>query len=289
MKNTGVEVALNWRDRIGEVDYYVGGNFSYNKNEVGKIPTEDGIIHGGTGILYDNSEEFFRAENGHEIGYYWGYKTDGIFQNQQEINDWIAAGNGIYQSDVKPGDVKYVDINHDGVIDTYDKVDLGSGVPKWNFGFNFGANYKNFDLGVVLTGMAGHKIVQSYRNVAGKQNNYDSKILGRWTGEGTSNKMPRVTESTDNWAFSDLFIQKGDFLRISNVTIGYDFAPLIHQKWLTKARLYFQGQNLYTFTKYDGLDPEIGSSPSGYGWVRGVDQGFYPRPRTYMVGVNLTF
>lgn len=289
VKNKGVEVSLTWNDRIGNVSYNVVGNFAYNHNRVGSIPTEDGIIHGATGVLYDNAEEFYRAENGHSIGYFWGYKTAGIFQNQQEIDDWIAAGNGVYQSNVQPGDVKYVDQNHDGVIDENDKVDLGSGVPKWTFGFNLGATWKHFDLGVVLSGMAGHKIVQSYRNIADKQANYTTRILNRWTGEGTSTTLPRVTEGTDNWAFSDLYVQDGDFLRITNVTLGYDFAHLINKKWCQQCRLYFQIQNLYTFTHYDGLDPEVGTGTSSDSWVSGVDQGFYPRPRTFLFGVNLTF
>jgi hypothetical protein len=130
VKNTGVELALTWNDQIGrDFTYNIGVNGSYNKNKVGEIPNEDGIIHGSSNQLYDNSPEFYRAENGKAIGYFWGYKTDGLFQNQQEINDWIAAGNGILQSDVQPGDVRYVDVNHDGVIDDNDKVDLGNGMP----------------------------------------------------------------------------------------------------------------------------------------------------------------
>ena len=131
VKNKGIEVGLSWNDNIGrDFTYSVGANFAYNHNEVGNIPTLDGIIHGKDNQIYSNAEEFYRAENGHAIGYFWGYKTAGLFQNQKEINDWIAAGNGIYQADVKPGDVKYVDVNHDGVINASDKVDLGNGLPK---------------------------------------------------------------------------------------------------------------------------------------------------------------
>ena len=289
VKNKGIELNLTWRDHIGNVEYWVGGNMAYNHNRVGSIPTDDGIIHGGKGILYDNSEEFFRAENGHEIGYFWGYQTAGIFQNQADIDAWRAAGNGIFQSDVQPGDVKYVDRDHNGIIDEHDKTDLGSGLADWTFGFNLGATWKNFDISVVLNGMAGNQIVQSYRNIANAQANYDHKILGRWTGEGTSNSMPRLTQSTDNWLFSDRFVHDADFLRIANITIGYDFAHLLKMPFISKARLYVQGQNIHTFTKYDGLDPEIGGTINNYSWVSGVDQGFYPRPRTWVIGVNLTF
>lgn len=288
VKNKGIELNLTWNDVIGrDFSYSVGVNGSYNHNKVGSIPTEDGMIHGDTNELYDNSLEFYRAANGKPIGYFWGFKTAGIFQNRQEINDWIAAGNGILQADPQPGDVKFVDINNDGIIDDDDKVNLGNGMPKFNFGFNINLYWRNFDLGIVATGSAGFKIVQSYRNQTNKQSNYTTAILDRWTGEGTSNKMPRVTEQNINWQFSDLYIQDGDFLRISNLTVGYNFAPLINQKWCSQCRLYFQAQNLLTFTKYDGMDPEIGYGTKS--WVSGVDLGYYPRPRTFLFGVNLAF
>lgn len=288
VKNTGIELALTWNDQIGsDFQYNVGVNGAYNKNKVGNIPTEDGIIHGDVNMLYDNTPEFYRASNGHPIGYFWGFETAGIFQNQQQIDDWLAAGNGVLQSDPQPGDVIYVDQDHNGVIDDNDKVDLGNGTPDFTYGFNLGFSYKNFDFALNAYGAAGNQIVQSYRNHANSHSNYTSAILGRWTGEGTSNRIPRVTETNINWQFSDLYIQDGDYLRISNITIGYDFAKLINLKAISQARLYFQVQNAFTFTKYDGMDPEIGYGTSD--WVSGIDLGYYPRPRTFLVGVNLKF
>ena len=288
VKNTGIELALTWNDQIrSDFQYNVGINGAYNKNKVGNIPTEDGIIHGDTNMLYDNTPEFYRASNGHPIGYFWGYETAGIFQNKQQIEDWKAAGNGILQADVQPGDVIYVDQDHNGVIDDNDKVDLGNGTPDFTYGFNLGFSYKNFDFAMNAYGAVGNQIVQSYRNHANKYSNYTSSILGRWTGEGTSNRLPRVTENNINWQFSDLYIQDGDYLRISNITVGYDFAKLINLKAISQARLYFQVQNAFTFTKYDGMDPEIGYGTSD--WVSGIDLGYYPRPRTYLIGVNLKF
>lgn len=296
VKNKGIEVGLSWNDQIGkDFVYSVGANFAYNHNEVGNIPTLDGIIHGATNQIYQNAEEFYRAENGHAIGYFWGYKTAGLFQNQKEINDWIAAGNGIYQADVKPGDVKYVDVNHDGVINASDKVDLGNGLPKYTFGFNFSLAWKGFDLSANFTGAAGFQIAQSYRDPSSSQANYSRRILKRWTGEGTSNEIPRVTYGdVGNWLFSDLYLQDGDYIRLQNLTMGYDFKKLISWKGLSKMRLYFQVQNLFTLTKYDGMDPEIGSfngtdGNSSDSWVSGVDMGYYPHPRTFIVGLNLAF
>ena len=296
VKNKGIEVGLSWNDNIGrDFTYSVGANFAYNHNEVGNIPTLDGIIHGKDNQIFQNAEEFYRAENGHAIGYFWGYKTAGIFQNQKEINDWIAAGNGIYQADVKPGDVKYVDVNHDGVINASDKVDLGNGLPKYTFGFNVNLAWKGFDLSANFTGAAGFQIAQSYRDPSSSQANYSRRILKRWTGEGTSNEIPRVTYGdVGNWLFSDLYLQDGDYIRLQNLTMGYDFKKLISWKGLSKMRLYFQVQNLFTLTKYDGMDPEIGSfngtnGNSSDSWVSGVDMGYYPHPRTFIVGLNLAF
>ena len=296
VKNKGIELGLSWNDQIGkDFIYSVGANFAYNHNEVGSIPTKDGIIHGQENQIYSNAEEFYRAENGHAIGYFLGYKTAGIFQNQQEINEWIAAGNGVMQNNVQPGDVKYIDINHDGVINAKDKVDLGNGLPKYTFGFNFTLGYKGFDLSANFTGAAGFQIAQSYRDPNSSQGNYSRRILNRWTGEGTSNEIPRVTYGdVGNWLFSDLYLQDGDYIRLQNLTLGYDFKKLISWKGLSKLRLYFQVQNLFTLTKYDGMDPEIGSyngtdGNSSDSWVSGVDMGYYPHPRTFIVGLNLAF
>ena len=290
VKNTGFELGLGWNDKIGkDFNYYINVNGAFNQNKVGNIPTEDGIIHGtsGNGQLYDNSTEFYRASNGEPIGYFWGYKTAGIFQNKEDISQWIAAGNGVLQSDVQPGDVKYYDVNHDGVINDKDKVNLGNGMPDFTYGFTIGFDWKGLDFGVTANGMAGNDIVQSYRNVGNKTANYTTEVLSRWTGEGTSNYYPRVTESNINWQFSDLFIHDGDFLRISNITLGYDFVKLLKTNILSQARLYLQVQNAFTFTKYNGMDPEVGYGVNS--WASGVDLGYYPRPRTFLIGVNLKF
>ena len=288
VKNTGVELALSWNDVIGQdFRYYVNVNGAYNKNKVGNIPNEDGIIHGQSNMLYDNSTEFYRASNGEPIGYFWGFKTAGLFQNQQDIDQWVAAGNGVLQATPQPGDVKYYDINHDGMINDADKVNLGNGMPDFNYGFSLGFDWRGLDFSVTANGQVGNDIVQSYRNVGSTTANYTTQILDRWTGEGTSNKVPRVTNTNVNYQFSDLFIQDGDFLRISNITLGYDFSKLLRTKYISQCRVYAQVQNALTFTKYDGMDPEIGYGMDG--WVSGIDLGYYPRPRTILFGVNLKF
>ena len=288
--NKGVEVGLTWNDQIGEdFMYNVGANLSYNKNEVGSIPTEGGILHGSTNIMFNNQTEFYRCSNGEPMGYFWGYKTAGIFQNQQEIDEWIAAGNGVLNS-VAPGEAKFVDVDHNGVIDDADKVNLGNGIPKFNFGFNLGFTYKNFDFSTTWTGAAGFKVANGgYRNWGNSsQANYTTYFLNRWTGEGTSNTVPRLTNNDSSWTnFSDLYLQDGDYLRISNITLGYDFAKLISCKYISQARLYVQAQNLFTFTNYNGMDPEVGFGQDT--WMSGIDTGSYPHARTFLVGVNLKF
>ena len=294
--NKGVEVGLTWDDHIAkDFNYHISANMSYNKNEVGEIPTEGGIIHGyysgstNANIMFNNQPEFFRCENGHAMGYFWGYKTAGIFQNQKEIDEWKASGNGVL-ANTEPGDLKIVDIDHDGTIDDNDKTDLGNGIPKYNFGFSLGFNYKQLDFSATFSGAAEFKIANGgYRNWGNSsKSNYTATFLGRWHGEGTSDKLPRLTNDDRNWTnFSDIYLQDGNYLRIANITVGYDFSKLISLKAISQARLYFQVQNLYTFTSYDGMDPEVGFGEMS--WMSGVDTGSYPHARTFIVGVNLKF
>ena len=287
VRNKGVEIALSWNDQIGDFRYFVSANYSYNDNEVTQVPTSDGIVHGLTNMLYDNSLEFYhRAETGYPIGYFWGWETDGIFQNEQEVLNHTSNGK-VIQPGAKPGDIRYIDQNGDGTMDDQDKVMVGDPNPNAVFGFNVGFEYRNFDFTVAANGVYGNQIVQSYRNHVNGFANYTTEILERWHGEGTSNTIPRVTETNVNYLFSDIFIKDGDFLRISDITLGYDFADLINQDFISQLRLYGSVQNAFTFTKYNGMDPEV-----GYGvedGSSGIDLGYYPRPRTILVGVNVKF
>lgn len=286
--NRGVELGLTYRSNFGQFNYSIGVNGAYNKNEVGEIPTADGTIHGLANQLYDNSSEFYRAQTGFPIGYFWGLKTAGIFQNEGEVQNYRSASGQVIQPTAQPGDVKYVDQNGDGVINNSDRGMIGNPNPDYTFGITLSGDYKGFDFSVVASGVAGNDIVQSYRNQSNQYGNYTTRILDRWHGEGSSNTLPRVTEDNRNWSnFSDLYIQKGDFLRISNVTIGYDLGKVFKKSYLKQVRLYAAALNLYTFTKYDGMDPEIGYGSEGY--ASGVDVGYYPRPRTFMFGANFKF
>ncbi|HML86437.1 MAG TPA: SusC/RagA family TonB-linked outer membrane protein, partial [Bacteroidales bacterium] len=164
--------------------------------------------------------------------------------------------------------------------------------PDFIFGFSFSASYKGFDFDFLATGTLGNEIVQSYRNQVDKFANYSTDILDRWHGEGTSTTVPRVTNSNINYKFSDIFVQDGSYLRISNITLGYELTNLIKIKALSSLKVYASVQNLYTFTNYTGMDPDV-----GYGFVNGatdsfssgVDLGYYPTPRTILFGVSVKF
>jgi len=193
----------------------------------------------------------------------------------------------------QPGDLKIVDRNNDGILNDLDKMELGDPNPDFIYGLSLSCNYKAFDFLVVTNGVAGNQIVQTYRDHTNKYANYSEEILGRWTGEGTSNTIPRVTNANINYSkFTSLFVKNGDYYRISNLTLGFDLAKVIAIKNVSQLRFYASAQNLYTFTKYTGMDPEV-----GYGFDNGetdkfssgIDIGYYPRPRTFLLGVSVKF
>ncbi len=293
IQNKGIELGLNWNDHIDGFKYSVSGNFSFNKNEVTDIQNSQKLIAATNVKLWGNGPYIARAQVGQPVGYFWGYKTAGIFQNNAEVANYKNPAGVVIMPNAVPGDVKFVDTNHDGVIDDNDKVKIGDPNPHFIFSLNLNCEYKGFDLLVSTYGVAGNQIARDWHDAGSPQNNYTTEVLGRWHGEGTSNRLPRVTDgsSINQQYTSDLFIENGDYLRISNVTLGYDFKKLFKSVPLEQMRLYFAVQNLYTFTKYSGMDPEIGTSTddSNYGWTKGVDLGFYPSPRTCLVGISLKF
>ena len=286
IENRGFEVALNWNDKVGEFNYGATVNFAHNKNEVTRIANAEGIIHGDANVLSQGTTEMYRAQVGYPIGYFYGYKTAGVFQNWSQVDGTAAKYSG-----AQPGDLIFVDSNNDGKITEDDRTQIGNPHPDFTMGLNLNFSYKGFDLNITGAGAFGQQIAKSYRSFADSPlQNYTTDIFGRWTGEGTSNKLPRLTSgSHTNWQnISDIYIEDGDYLKIQNLTIGYDFKKLFPTMPLGQARLYLTAQNLFTFTGYSGMDPEIGY---GYdkSWVSGIDLGYYPSPRTYMVGVNLKF
>ncbi len=293
--NRGVELSASWNDKFDDFKYGVSGNIAYNQNIVGNIPTKDGIIHGTGNEAYNNADPVYRkAQEGYPIGYFWGWKTDGILQNTAEVNEYVASlggspANSLQGRNIAPGDVRFVDLDGNGVINEKDKTMIGSPSPDFTFGLSFNCSWKAFDFSLTSYGQAGNEIFQSLRTFGGYEKaNYTTAILGRWHGEGTSDKLPRLTQTnTVNYRISDIFIHKGDFLRISNIQIGYDFAKDIKWKQLSQLRWYVAVQNAFTFTSYDGMDPEIGYGTDAS--TSGVDLGYYPRPRILLTGINIKF
>ncbi|HEY3390671.1 MAG TPA: SusC/RagA family TonB-linked outer membrane protein, partial [Prolixibacteraceae bacterium] len=293
IQNNGVELALGWNDKVGGFKYGISGNVSYNQNKVTDIQNSQKLIAATNVKLWGNGPYIARAQVGYPVGYFWGYQTAGVFQNQAEVNNYKNAGGVVIMPNALPGDVKFVDTDHNGVIEDADKVMIGDPNPDYVFSLNLNCEYKGFDFLVSTYGVAGNQIARNFHDAGSPQNNYTTEVLGRWHGEGTSNRLPRVTDgsSINQQYTSDLQIENGDYLRINNVTLGYDFKKILKTVPMQQIRLYMSVQNLYTFTKYSGMDPEIGTSTddSSTGWTKGVDLGFYPSPRTVLVGVSLKF
>lgn len=289
VRNRGWEISLSWRDNLRDFSYGVNVNFARNKNEVLRIANDEGVIHGPSNVLAQGIAELYRAEEGFPLGYFWGYKTGGVFQNQQQIDNYVNSKGEKIMPNAVPGDLIFVNQNDDNVIDDGDKLMIGDPNPDFIFSFSFNLGYKGFDLNMTSNGVLGNQIAKSYRRFADRPHeNYTKDILGRWHGEGTSNTIPRVNMAThiNDTYVSDRYIENGDYWRISNLTIGYDFKYLWKKMPLSQARLYVTGQNILTVTGYSGFDPEVGN---GNNWAGGIDIGSYPAPVSFLIGVSLKY
>ncbi|TVR77938.1 MAG: TonB-dependent receptor [Saprospirales bacterium] len=283
VRNQGFEFEFLYQESLREdLNFNLGFNFATIKNKVTAIEGRDVLEGGqfGVGQLAPS-----RMEVGQPIGYFYGYKTAGIFQNMDEVNahaSQIALG-----APAQPGDIRYLDINGDGVIDENDRVNLGDPIPDLTFGFNLGVNYKNWDFAGFLFGSVGNDIVRNFERDQPNVNQMSYR-LNRWTGEGTSNDVPRATVSpTTNNVFSDFFVEDGSFVRIQSLSLGYNFQrSLLDRIGFNQLRVYAKVDNVYTFTKYSGFDP---TASTGVPIGGGIDFGFYPIPRVYMLGVNAQF
>ena len=283
VKNYGYEFALGYKDKVNDkLSFDINYNVTFLKNKVTEVNNGTGFVSGGN---FGESTLISRMDVGNPIGYFYGYKTDGIFQNQAEIDahpSQIALG-----ANAAPGDIRFVDVNGDGVIDTKDRTNVGDPIPAATMGLNLQLNYKGFDFSAFTFASIGNDMVRNYeRNVAlGNRLNY---TLERWTGEGTSNSVPRATTgATANGNFSDYFVEDASFIRIQNIQLGYTLDNKIFgNSGITRTRIYAAVNNLYTFTKYRGYDP---AASSGAPLGSGIDYGFYPLPRTFMLGANINF
>ena len=293
VKNTGFELALSWRDQIGEdFSYHANVNVATNKNEVTRIANDQGLINGQTKALFENSSYVSRVEEGHPIGYFYGMSYSGIWQNQAQIDNAISSGKAVLDG-AAPGDPIWDDFNGDGVIDyDTDRHEIGNPHPDVTLGVSLGCEWKGFDFGITGSGAFGMQVMQCYRTalLANQYNSYTVDAFDRWHGEGTSNEYPRLTvgQIADQWV-STRYMQDADYFKIQNITLGYNFNNIWKSSPFSQLRLYVQAQNLYTFTKYTGVDPEVGSSGGKDSWARGIDVGLYPSARTFVVGASIKF
>lgn len=283
--NSGVELSLNYRNDFGKVFVNLGANATYIKNEVLTVDGAQGVITGAGISTYGNVT---RMEANFPIGYFYGFKTDGIFQNETEIFSHINANGDPLQPRAVPGDVRFVDYNKDGVINDDDRTIIGSPHPDLIYGFNGSVEYEGWRATFLFYGNYGNEIFNGTRRHDLTETNFPQYWDDRWTGEGTSDEMPRftLTDANQNYSrISDVYLESGSFLRLRNLTVGYTLKPA---KLIKSAYIYVAGENLLTVTNYRGLEPEIGARN---GWVldMGIDRGVYPQARTFRVGVDVKF
>lgn len=279
MLNRGFEFNINWREQIGDFNYGLGILGSTLHNEVLKVGGSSGI----DSLLYGGFVQGATTESrkGLPIGAFWGYKIDGVFQNQAELDAYPHdAQAGI-------GDLRRVDVNKDGMINGLDRTYIGSPIPTFIFGINFELGYKNFDLSVNIQGQTGNKILNAKEIVRPDAYNYEAHVNDSWNGEGSSTTEPRPSFGGYNYVPSEFFLQDGSFIRLRNVVLGYSLPQdLLKRINIQELRIYVKGDNLYTLTKFTGYTPEIGS---GSPIDNGIDSGIYPVSSIYSFGLNLTF
>ena len=285
VRNRGLEMELGYSSKpIRPGQFSANFNLTFLRNKVLRVPDGVDFIPGaGFGVGGNVATRF---EAGFPIGYFHGFVTDGIFQSQAEIDN-----SSVVQAGARPGDLRFVDINGDGVInfsDNSDKTQIGSPIPDLTLGLNLNYRYKSWDVSTNLYAALGQEIIRNYERQQPYANMLDYTI-GRWTGNGSSTTIPRLTTSlTRNTVFSDFFVEKGDFLRVRNLQVGYSLPKAtVERLGASKLRAYVSANNLFTLTGYQGFDPDIGN----FGGVlaAGVDYGFYPQARTLMFGLTLQF
>ena len=279
MENSGIEFELSYKFNVSDAHFSVKANASYLKNKLKNLGNDTGFLNYGISQFSDGGT---RAENGQPFPYFYGYKTAGVLQNMAQAAEYNAK----YGTTSNPGDLIFVDMNGDSKITSDDRTKIGKPTPDWTFGLNFDADWKGFDLNVFFQGVSGADIFDATWRQDIASGNYPTWVLNRWTGEGTSNKLPLLKlGDSKNWVCSDIYIQDGSYLRLKNISLGYTLPQNLTKKiCIERFRVYVRAENLFTWTKYWGFDPEIGSSSTSMG----VDYGVYPQARIWTVGFNLS-
>jgi TonB-linked SusC/RagA family outer membrane protein len=299
IRNTGYEILLSWSDNVSrDFSYSVSATFSHNKNVVTRLANSEGILHGAENAIAQNTAELYRVEVGYPIGYFWGYEMDGIIQNEQQKQAYLDkyfggdASKSLQGSSIQPGDVMFVDRNGDGKIDVNDKTMIGDPNPDFNLGLSISLEWKGIDFSLNGYGALGQQVAKSYRQFSDHpDDNYCTDVYTKyWNGEGSTNHYPRFTHGkhVNMSELSRVWLEDADFFKISNITLGYDLKRAIKALPLAKCRLYVTATNMFTFTGYTGMDPEVGYG-NGTSWASGIDNGYYPSARSWQIGLNVTF
>lgn len=301
IENKGYEIHLSWNDRVGkDFSYGITANLSHNKNKVTRLANSEGIIHGGSNAIAQNTAELYRLEVGYPIGYFWGYKMEGIIQNQDDLQDYLNRNcggdpnNSLQGEAIQPGDVKFVDVNGNGKVDKgdADKTMIGDPNPDYTVGLNINIAYKGFDFSLNGYGSFGQQVAKSYRQFSDHpDDNYCTDVYTKyWTGEGSTNRYPRFTDGkhVNMSEISRVWIEDADFFKISRISFGYDIKRVAKFLPVNKCRIYVSASNMFTFTDYSGMDPEVGFG-NGTSWASGIDCGYYPSARSWQVGLNINF
>ncbi|MEH0153515.1 TonB-dependent receptor [Limibacter armeniacum] len=289
ISNSGIELELGFRGSVGELKYDLSGNLTTIKNEVVSLGSSEGMLPGDD-IAYAGAQTFSAVAA--PVSQFYMYKTNGIFQSEEQVNGYTGPEGGLIQPDAKPGDVIYVDVNGDGIIDSNDITDVGSPLPTFEYGFNVGLNYKGFDLSMFFQGVSGNKIlnVNAYEMEAPNSGfNVSSDLLNAWTPTNTGTDIPRnvQVDNNNNYMMSDRFLENGAYFRMKNIQIGYELPKATLSKInFSKMRIYLNADNLFTITDYKGYDPEIVPSNA---LTQGIDYGRYPMYQTFTAGVQVTF
>ncbi|SHK63079.1 SusC/RagA family TonB-linked outer membrane protein [Epilithonimonas mollis] len=285
MENKGMEFELGYKKNWQDFGFSFNGNFSTNKNKVLRL--EDDVEWREFAGLHSMGP-VSRLQVGKPVGTFYGYTYSGVFQNQEQINSYTNGNGDLIIPNAKPGDFIWQDNNGDGKITQDDMVDIGSSLPKFTYGFTLNMNYKDFDLIVFAQGQGGNMLLQGLRRLDMLDANYQTAILNRWTGEGSTNDNPRLTRNDPNGNYTKMskyYLQKGDYMRIKLVSLGYTIPKDVTTKFgANKVRIFVTGENLFTFTKYTGYDPEIAG-----GNEYGIDRAYYPQARTFLFGANIQF
>jgi TonB-linked SusC/RagA family outer membrane protein len=299
MKNWGYEFQAAYSKATGDLRFTLSANVGITRNEVTDLYIPNGTINAGANADY-GPNNFTRTEAGHSIQGFYGWRTDGLFQSQAEIDAANAIdGNPTskYQDNASPGDIRFKDLNGDGVINLNDQEYIGSYLPNFNYGINFSANYKNFDVSLFFQGVQGNEIYNGTKVLTQgmlRLFGAEKEVLNAWRPDNTNTDMPRAVsgDPNGNTRTSDRFIEDGSYFRLKNLNIGYSIPSSALQGFakgsIAKLRIYISSQNLFTITDYSGYDPEIGARNNA-NLVSGIDYGQFPQARTFMGGIQLGF